>query len=48
MVYDEGWEIDYGGMKFMNFFKYWKKDLSIFFKNDCSKTLVGWYNDYSN
>ncbi|KAL4493462.1 hypothetical protein ABPG72_007470 [Tetrahymena utriculariae] len=43
LVYDEGWEIEYNGVKYTHFFKY-AKDSSGEYKSVCSQTLVGWFN----
>eukprot|EP01017_Pseudomicrothorax_dubius_P006970 TRINITY_DN120_c0_g1_i1.p1 TRINITY_DN120_c0_g1~~TRINITY_DN120_c0_g1_i1.p1 ORF type:complete len:539 (+),score=148.03 TRINITY_DN120_c0_g1_i1:139-1755(+) len=43
MVYDEGFAFNVGQKKYFAFSKYFKQDGQ--FLSDCSKTLVGWYND---
>ncbi len=46
MVYDEGFDIQIGGIDYFAFSKFYKSGSEH--KSDCSSTLVGWYHDKYN
>ena len=45
MVYDEGFEIRYKGIKMFTFSYYFKVGDQGRFKSNCAKTCVGWYHN---
>ena len=46
MVYDEGFGVEFGNVKYFAFNRFY--DDGQEYKSDCSQTLIGWYHNLNN